>query len=205
MGTTAIRSAMFSTRRVSYFALSATVLLALSGCALLEPDTSDNALTGVELCALGHTWALDTADLATQVNNTLASNGVTLTSATIEGTQTITWDVKSAMEITSDYTITLTSAPAADQVITVVQTHRGTATGKAYISADVAIPRTWNTDDLTVDTVADNNGTALEDMPYTIPNTDFDDSVGLELTCDGDVMTVHPRGGQFTQTWTKTD
>lgn len=196
---------MFSTRRVSYFALSATVLLALSGCALLQPDTSDNELTGLEVCALGHTWALDTADLATQINASFAANNVVLTSAEISGTQTMTWDLRSAMKITSDYTITLKSAPAADQVVTVVQTHKGDASGKAYISADVAIPRNWKADDLTVDTVADNNGTALEDLPYAIPATDFDDSVGLELTCDGDTMTIHPRGGKFTQTWTKSD
>lgn len=196
---------MFSTRRVSYLALSATVLLALSGCALIEPDTSDSEPTALEACALGHTWALDTADLATQITASLATNGVVLTSADIQGSKTLTWDLRSAMTVTSDYTITLKSAPAADQVLTVVQTHKGEATGKAYISADVAIPRTWKADDFTIDTVADNNGTALEDQPYAIPATDFDDSVGLELTCDGDTMTIHPRGSKFTQIWTKSD
>lgn len=196
---------MFSTRRLSYVALSATVLLALSGCALLEPDTSDNELTGLEVCALGHSWALDTADLATQITDTLATNGVVLTSADVQGSQIMAWDTHSGMKITSDYTITLKSAPGADQVLTVVQTHKGEATGKAYISADVAIPRTWSADDFTVDTVADNNGTALEELPYTIPTTDFDDSVGLELTCDGDTMTIHPRGSKYTLSWTKSD
>lgn len=196
---------MFSTRRVSYVALSATVLFVLGGCALIEPDASGNELTGLEPCALGHTWALDTANLATQVKDTLASEGVALTDVVAEGTQTMSWDIHSVMQITSDYTLTLTSSPAADQVITVKQTHSGTATGKAFISADVAIPRTWNAEEFTVDTVADNNGTALEDLPYRIPATDFDDSVGLEITCDGDTLTTHPRGSRITQTWTKSD
>jgi len=55
---------------------------------------------------------------------------------------------------------------------------------------------------VSVDTTATSNGTPLDEAPYRIPASDIDDSVGLELTCTADALTVHPRGSELTLDWT---
>jgi hypothetical protein len=192
---------MNTARVVAAIVLPATLAVGLSGCSLLQASGSEDTLTSIEACALGHTWNLDVADLASQVRGELEGNGVPVTDVVGSGTQTMVWDLNREMTITTDYGLTVTTAPAADQVLTVVQTHKGSSTGKVYINAEVGIPREWDGTGFKVKTVADNNGTAVDDPGIVIPETDFDDAVGLEMTCDAGVLTTHPRGSTITQTW----
>jgi hypothetical protein len=125
---------------------------------------------------------------------------------TAEGKQTLDWSIRGDVVVDSDYTVTVTVSPAADQVTVATQTHKGKATAEAYIDAEVAIPRNWKNSTFKVDTKFVVNGAApAADAadPFTIAATDFDDGVGLELTCDGTTMTTHPRGSEITQTWTR--
>jgi hypothetical protein len=117
----------------------------------------------------------------------------------------MTWDRASSDPIDSDYSLTVTASTAPKQIYTITQTHRGTASGRAYISADVAIPRNWEAKDFIVKTVVKLNGSTVKEVPFVMSSTDLDDAVGIEITCDGKTLTTHPRGSAVTQTWSRTD
>lgn len=196
---------MFTARRATAIALPAVLIFTLGGCALLDTNGDEEVLTGIAACALGHTWTLDVEGLAEQVKADLAKNGVPVQEVIGSGEQTLDWSVEGHVALDSNYELTVTTVPATDQVLTVVDTHAGSITGAAYINGEVAIPRKWDASKYTRETVASNNGAevALTDIGFTVPETTFDDSVGLELTCNGNELTIHPRGSNFTQTWTK--
>lgn len=181
--------------------LPIVIVVALSGCSLLTPPAPP-PLAGTAACALGHTWKADLDSLSTQVLNKLTSGGVPVTEVTTTGDITLTWSVEGHVVLANNYVMTIKAAPAADQVVTVVQTVSGEATGAAYVNGEVAIPRKWDASKVNTAVVADNNGTAVDPIPIKIPPITFDDSVGLELTCTSGALTTHPRGGQITQSWT---
>jgi len=191
---------MFVSRKAA-LALPAVLVLTLGGCALLEPAGTNVPLTGIAACALGHTWTQDFEGLKQQITDVLGKNGIAATGVTFTGEQIMTWDEKAHMTITGDYSVAVTTAEAEEKTLTVTEAHSGTASGAAYINGDVAIPRNWD-NKLTSDASADLSGEPLEAPPYGLPVTTFDDAVGLILTCDGDTLTIHPRGTQLTQTWT---
>jgi len=193
---------MFNRQRIVAVALPALVMLTLSGCSLLSAP-GPAPLTGTAACAQGHTWTASLEDLSTQVSDSLKASGVPVSAVTTTGELTLDWNVQGHVVLKGDYVITVTAAPAADQLITLVETHTGSATGAAYVNGEVAIPRKWDASQVQVETTANNNGAALDPLPFTVPNTTFDDSVGLELTCSGSDLTTHPRGGGITQTWTR--
>ncbi len=197
---------MFTARRVAIVALPALLVFGLSGCSLVQAQDAHSTPTGIAACALGHTWSMDTKDLAGQVLDDLKKQNIPATSVTADGKQTMTWAIDGNVEIDSDYTLTVTVNPAADQTTVATQTHKGKATGKAYINAEVAIPRDWDATGTKVSTKFVVNGTELatkDPAPFAVTQTDFDDEVGLELTCDGNTLTTHARGFPITQTWTK--
>ena len=181
--------------------MGAALLPLLAGCSLLQTTGTETALTGIAACAFGHTWTTDLEDAAAQVKATLESDGVVVTSVTATGTQTLEWGIEGRVVLTPDYTVTVVTAPAADQVLTITETHAGSATGAIYVNGEVGIPRKWEGTGVSVDVVADNNGVVVEEPPFAIPATSFDDSVGLELTCSADKLTIHPRTTQVIQTW----
>lgn len=188
-------------QRIAVLALPGVVLFALSGCSLLTAPGPD-PLTGTAACAQGHTWTADLATLGPQVIEDLKRSGITVTDVTVTGSLTLDWTIEGPAKLANDYVVTVTSAPAADQILTITETVSGTATGAAYINGEVAIPRNWDASAVTTKTVADNNGVAVDPLPFTIPRVNFDDSVGLELTCSPGALTTHPRGTRITQSWT---
>lgn len=187
-------------RRTAVIAGALAMVVGLSGCSLLETDGGAEPLTGVAACALGNTWQLDMADMATKVKDDLQKDGLT-SEVTLDGSQTLDWDLKGHVVLTSDFVMTVVVPVTADFTVTINRTQTGTVDGTAYISSEVAIPRKWDESNLTVDTVI--NDGAIEESPWPLPTVGFDDSVGLELTCDGDTLTIHPRGERSTQVWTK--
>lgn len=190
-------------RRLAAVAVPALLIAGLGGCSLIDPGSTQEPLSGIAACALGNTWNLDTAALAEQVGADLARQSVAVTDITAAGSQTLDWQVDGDIVMDSDYTVSITTAPAADQAITVTDTHRGRAEGVAYINAEVAIPRDWDSTGVSVETVGQLNGAPLEAIPFRVANVDLDDSVGIELTCDGSTLTTHARGGDITLRWTK--
>lgn len=194
---------MHRARRLAAVTVPALLIAGLGGCSLIDPGSTQEPLSGIAACALGNTWNLDTAALAEQVGADLARQSVAVTEITATGSQTLDWQVDGDIVMDSDYTVSITTAPAADQAITVTDTHRGRAEGVAYINAEVAIPRDWDSTGVSIETVGQLNGEPLEAIPFRVANVDLDDSVGIELTCDGSTLTTHARGGDVTLRWTK--
>jgi len=189
--------------RLTAVAVYAVALTALAGCAVLEPNTPELPPTELELCATGQTWNVDVAGLATQVLAILQENGIAATAVTGAGTETFAWSLFGDAVVESDYSLTIL-VPAADgQVLTVSQTISGTSSGKAYINGTVAIPRNWDATGLETEAIADLGGVVQETVPFAIPQTTFDDKVGIELTCAGTSMTTAPRGEPIIQAWTR--
>lgn len=187
-------------RRTAVIAGALALVVGLSGCSLLEAGGGEEPLSGVAACALGHTWQLDTADMATKVKDDLQKDGLA-SEVTIDGTQTLDWNLQGHVVMTSDFLMTIVVPVTAEFTVTLDQTYSGSVDGAAYITSDVAIPRHWDDSKLTIETLV--NGSADEASPWRIPRVGFNDSVGLELTCDGDTLTIHPRGERSTQVWTK--
>ena len=189
---------LFTARRTTGAAAAILVAASLAGCSLVQ-TAPPAELTGIAKCALGSTWKLDTATLAADIAAELATRSITAT-VTSEGGQTLEWGLDSRMALDTDYTMTITSGPA-DQVTVVTDKHSGESGGIAYINSEVAIPRDWKDSDLEHTTTATVAGATPEALPYKLVNTDIDDSVGVELTCDGGTMTTHQRGSDLTLTW----
>jgi hypothetical protein len=183
-----------------FIAATSALLVTLSGCALLEPAVDEEVLSDVALCTMGHTWSLDTADLAAQLLAELQKNHPDITAVDANGEVTLDWGTDSVVDMASDLTIVVTAGTAEAPVV-VTETLAGTGGGRTYINADVAIPRTW-ANDVEVETTAKNAGVDLEAPPFALPDTVIDDAVGLELTCDGNTLTIHPRGSKVIQKFT---
>jgi hypothetical protein len=193
---------MVWSRRSSVVALPIVVVLALSGCSLLQTPDAVPTLSPIAACASNKTWSLDLPDLAAQLTTILKAQGVPVTKIDTTGTQKFLWGPTGSVDVTSDYTITLTANPAPDQTIVLTETHKGDAGGKAYADADVAVPRDWVSTGFVVTDSSTLNGKTQDKSAYVIPRTDFNDEVGIELTCTASTLTTHPRGGQITQKWT---
>jgi len=190
-------------RTAGVVAGSLALVVGLSGCSLLEAGGGEPPLSGLAACALGHTWQMDVADMAGKLKTDLDAEGVG-GDVTLDGTQQLDWNEKGHVVITSDLTMTVVVTVTPDFVVTVTKKQAGTVTGAAYISGEVAIPRDWDESELAIETTAESGGAAMENgSPWPMPRLGIDDSVGLELTCDGDRLTIHPRGERTTQVWTK--
>ncbi|MBX3100849.1 MAG: hypothetical protein KF761_14890 [Salinibacterium sp.] len=186
------------TQPLSTVAIATAMVIGLAGCSLIEPPP-EAPLTGIAACTLGKTWNLDTGKLAEALTAELASQKVTAVVA-VDGHETLAWDLTGKVTVDTDYTITSTSGAEGQQTV-VTGKHSGKSTGIAYINAEVAIPRNWDASGLTVTTKATLNGADLEQLPYELVNTELDDSVGVELTCDGGTLTTHQRGSDIILTW----
>lgn len=195
---------MISSKRASALLMAPAALLVLSGCALIEPADTSEPPTAMELCAMGHTWSLDTVDLSGKLLAELPAADVPATAVEPSGGQTLTWSSTGAVSIDSDLAFAITAQPAPDQVMIITQSYTGTIKGKALINVDVAIPRDWDVSNYTVETSATLADVPVEELAYTIPRSDFDDVVGLVITCEADVMTINPRGTDLIQLWAKT-
>ncbi|HWR85364.1 MAG TPA: hypothetical protein VN200_05155 [Rhodoglobus sp.] len=191
---------MFSTSRTAALAASAAMLTALSGCALVTPVSNEDPPSPVAQCVQGHTWSLDTADLGAQLLAEVQRDHPEVTGLEVSGAKTIEWTADDSVTMESDLSIRIT-APAGDQELVITQTQTGTGSGKAYVDADVAIPRRWK-NEIEVQTVAEQGGAPLEAAPWGPPRSDFDDTTGWVLTCDGAAMTLQPRGTDLVQKWT---
>ena len=195
---------MFIARRAALVAVPLLISFGLGGCSLLQPQGTGLVLTGAAACAQGHTWTVDTKDVATQVFADLVKRKVAATKVDNTGTQTMQWATTGEVTVTNDYTLTVTTTPAAGQTLVATRVHKGTATGKAYVDSDVAIPRNWNATAASVTTKFALNGAEVPaPAPFAIAATDLDDSVGIEITCSGTAMTTHARGSVITQKWTR--
>jgi len=194
---------MISTKRASAILVAPAAMLVLSSCALIEPAVTTEPPTAMEVCALGHTWQLDTTDLAEKLLVELPVNDVPGKAVEPSGGQTLEWADDGNLTIKSDLVLTITAEPKKDQIMTITRSYLGTITGQALINGDVAIPRAWDDSAYETETSAVLADAPVEDLAYTIPRSDFDDVLGLVLTCDAEVLTINPRGTDLIQRWTR--
>jgi hypothetical protein len=194
---------MISSKRASALLMGPAALLVLSGCALIEPTDTSEPPTAMQLCALGHTWQLDTVDLSEKLLIELPIEDVPATAVESTGGQTLDWQADGALTINSNLVFTITAEPKKDQIMTITQSYDGMVVGEALINADVAIPRNWDVSGYEIETSAVLNDEPVEELAYTIPRSDFDDMLGLIITCEADLMTINPRGTDLIQLWTR--
>jgi len=194
---------MISSKCSSALLVAPATMLMLSGCALIEPADTSEPPTAMQSCALGHTWELNTTDLSEKLLVELPIQGIPANAVEPSGGQTLTWHKDGGVTIDSDLVLTITAVPQKDQIMTITQAYNGTVTGEALINVDVAIPQNWDASKYTIETSAVLGEEPVEEVPYTIPRSDFDDVLGLIITCDADALTINPRGTDLIQLWTK--
>lgn len=191
-------------RAATAAALPLAALAVLSGCALVEPQTSQDPPTALEQCALGHQWRLDTQDLALRLQELLTAEGITVTELTVSGSQLLDWSETGHVVLEVDQTITaMLPPPSEEQERLFVEHHEGVATGRAYINATVAIPRRWDAGELDSRTTATLDGVEEETLPFELPQTVIDDALGLHVTCEGGTLTLQQRGRDLITRWAR--
>ena len=142
-------------------------------------------------------WQLDVTTLASSTKGALADRGHDV-NVTVEGTQTLTYTaVIGTLTLQSDLTITAT-VNGANQVTT--RTVKGESTGRAFFSDDVAIPRDWDEQKLTVTDTFTQDDAPVDPIPWSVPHSWLDDTVGLVTTCSSDTLTLVARGTK--EAWT---
>ncbi|MGV8876780.1 MAG: hypothetical protein ACOH1K_04645 [Rhodoglobus sp.] len=193
---------MISSKRSSVVLLAPALMLVLSSCALIEPADTSQPPTAMERCALGHSWQRDTADAAATLLAELPVAGVPATAVEPSGSQTLDWKKDGNFTLSTDMTFTITATPQADQIMTITHAYSGKIVGQALINVDVAIPRNWDATAYEVTTTAVLNDAPVEEVGYVIPRSDFDDVLGLVLTCEAGVLTINPRGTDRVERWT---
>lgn len=191
---------MFRTHR-SAFAVPATVLLlALSGCSLDIISGDNDELTGAAACALGHSWSADLTDTAAQLLPELQDVNGNVTEVVATGEQVLEWSLEHTAVVTTDYVLTITLTNSDDVVSTVEQTRSGVGKGGLTVHETTAVPSDWEADYSRSTTV---DGEAVEEPPFAILDPTFDDTVALEITCDGGVLTTLAHGAVVTQKWNR--
>lgn len=190
--------------RTAIAILSTTIILsALSGCALAGGSSSE-PLTGVPGCVPGHTWKTDLVDLDKQLLSYLTSHGVKATEVVSTGSQEIVWAEDGTVELNTDYTTVVTVPNKDGSVITTVtEVHKGPSTGSIYLNGPIAVPREWDASAFSLDVTAEVGGKPVETPPFSIPATVLDDTVALDVTCNGSTMTTLAHNAVVTLTWTR--
>ena len=182
-------------------ATGALALTSLTGCQLFVAQAPVKTPTALEACATGHTWQLDTAALQESAKVSMVERGYGVTVA-VAGTQQLTWDTDFRMSFDTDLTFTGTIDGGTPGFVE-TYTAKGTSSGRAFISGEVAVPRDW-TEDLTVETISTQDG-APADPIYTWIPLWIDDTVGLRTTCTADQLQFEARQGHLVWTFTRVD
>jgi hypothetical protein len=189
-----------STRSVTAIP-AAVILLALGGCSLSAFGGEDEVLTGAAACALGHSWALDLEDYSAQLLAELQGDNSKYTAVTAAGDQTLEWALDGFATLSSDYTVSITKAVSEGVVETTEQARSGTSTGLLTLHGATAVPSDWE-EEYTASTTVD--GVAPEVEP-TIYDPLIDDTVALEVTCEGTSMTTHAHQDNLIIKWKRVD
>jgi hypothetical protein len=177
------------------------MVLALGGCSLSAFGGDDDVLTGAAACALGHTWALDLEDYSAQLLLELQDDNAKVTAVSAVGEQSLDWDIQGIAALTTDYTVTITENVSEGVVKTTEQVRRGESAGLLTLHGTTAVPSDWE-EDYTATTTVD--GATPETEP-TIYDPLIDDSVAIEITCDGKAMTTHAHQDNLIMKWIRTD
>ncbi|MEO8094750.1 MAG: hypothetical protein ABI632_07440 [Pseudolysinimonas sp.] len=185
-------------------ALPVLVVATLSGC---FPGGSGGSATpapaGLAGCVQGHTWTLDVDDAASQLGAHFQTVGLSVTSVTGTGEQTMKWDADGAIDIeTTNLTYDIEISQSASTTIGLKQVHNGPATGTFTIEGTKAVPSDWDASAYTVTTESTVNGVAGPAGAINLPNDELG-GVELALTCSGTTLTTLANDGIITWKWTR--
>lgn len=184
--------------------LPALLIVTLSGC---FPGGSGGSASpgpaGLAGCVQGHTWHLDVEDAASQLATHFQGTGLSVTSVTGTGEQTMKWDADGATDIeTNNLTYDIAIAQSASINLELKQVHNGPATGTFTIEGTTAVPSDWDASAYTVTTQSTINGVAGPAGAIDLPNDELG-GVELSLTCSGTTLTTLANDGIITWKWTR--
>ena len=188
------------TRTIAAALAAAATAALLSGCSVLTGPEQD-PLDPIAQCAYGHVWNADLAGLAEQLLPVLRES-VDGTEMIADGTLNLEWSGRGSVAMTADYAMT-GRANWSGGLATVTERHTGTVTGGLLITDEIAVPKKWNTEELSTEVTSDIAGAAQEQPQFALPQSLPNDVVGLEVTCEDTTLTTHARGADSTITWTR--
>jgi hypothetical protein len=177
------------------------MVFALGGCSLSAFGGNDEVLTGAAACALDHTWALDLEDYSAQLLLELQDDNARITAVSAAGEQSLVWGLDGFATLTTDYTVSITENVSEGVVKAIEQVRSGKSTGLLTVHGTTAVPSEWE-EDYTVTTTVD--GVAPEVEP-AIHDPLIDDSVAIEITCDGGALSTHAHQDNMIMKWIRTD
>ena len=195
--------------------IPAVLLFSLSGCFLLgggsgtgdadsDSDGSaggDDREGGSTACLIDKNWQLDVQDAAEKLGEQIASNGLTVISATGEGGQEIFFDQEGFAGSASDLTYTLVVDMTDGLLMTMTQHHEGAPGGNWAWEGDSESTISFSdwSSDYTVTTDTSINGTAAPTS--VVPMGGGLDGQTMTVSCDGDTMETQAAGSPFVQVW----
>ncbi len=184
-------------RLLAVAGLAAVSSVGLAGCQLFQPNVPTPTASAVEACVGAHEWDLDPSTLASSTVGAMADLGLGVT-VTVDGTETLHYTpVVGTLTLDSDLTIVATGDGS---TAVATRTLKGTSTGLAFFSEDVAIPRKWDETGLTITDSFTQDGAPVTPAPWTVAHGWLDDTVGLVTTCSDDTLTLEARGTK--KSWT---
>ncbi|MBN9607535.1 MAG: hypothetical protein J0G30_13090 [Actinomycetales bacterium] len=154
---------------------------------------------GATAACLEGTWSADVQDLANQLVSYFQEQGLNATEGVGSGTQFATFHDDTA---TWDNDLTLSATIDSDGIaITTIQSHQGTVLSTWELDGDEMTFTTWDDTDYKIATSFLINDTPT-DMNISAPSGGVSD-VPTSVTCEGDVLTVHPTASPFTTTFAR--
>jgi len=178
-------------RTGAILAVSGLAATGLAGCQLFEIHEPEYVPSAVETCVAAHPWVLDLESARTNVAQRLSEHGAG-GDIVVDGSQRLEWRIGGAMQFETDLTISVTNpGPPA---LLLEQRVQGRSGGDSVFSGDVAVPRNWSDDELTVSETMTVDDAVPDPIPWRLGRTWIDDTVGLVTTCTGDTLEVVARG-----------
>lgn len=188
----------------------ALAVLVLTGCAAPDGAAPDDpagpgteggtSSTALADCLIG-SWALDAADLADQLRDTLSEDGLPIIAAQAAGEVTLDVDA-GRMTYTSAVTYALTAAPSGGPEMVMTQAQDGVSHGDWTTDGSILRFTSWE-NGLTFTTTATIAGQSV-DLPLDLPADSFGGTTAT-VECDATTMTTVSEGGLFFNTWGRID
>lgn len=165
-----------------------------------DGEAGDGGAGGVSTAdCLDGSWDLDTADLATQLQQYFVDNGTPVTSTVPAGGVTLEVDGGS-MTYDSAVTYTMTADLSGGLQMVIVQEQTGVSSGDWAVDGDSVVFSDW-TNGITVNNTVTIGGESA-DVPIELP-ADGGAGVPMTVTCSGDTLTTKPDASPFTSSWAR--
>lgn len=167
-----------------------------SGSGALSSDPAGNTA-----CVAHGSWNLDINQAATDLGSTLTAKGLSVTSASGEGHQTIAFDPAGTVSTDTGLAYTIAVDMGDGVLMTMKQTHEGAPGGEwAWMGATNVIGFTNFETGYIVTTHIDINGKSGESAT-PLASSGLGAGTMTIISCDANSMTTQAAGSPFTQHW----